>query len=179
LRSLTRKPLLGSAGDRSAALAAGVLRVRRTFTHTDKTYALGEPKTKKSRRTIRLTAGAAAALQVHLSRRLEETKRMGSLYQPGGLVFATTAGTIINPSNLRNRSFKPLLEGAGLRPIRLHDRRHTCAPLLLSKNVNPKIVSEMLGLTNIAITLDTYSHLLPRHARDYRPRHRRRFEARR
>ncbi len=70
-------------------------------------------------------------------------------------------GTIINPSNLRNRSFKPLLKRAGLPPIRFHDLWHTYATLLLSRNVNPKIVSEMLGHANIAITLDTYSHLLP------------------
>ena len=86
---------------------------------------------------------------------------MGSLYQPGGLVFATTTGTIINPSNLRSRSFKPLLEQAGLRPIRFHDLRHTCATLLLSKDINPKVVSEMLGHASVSITLDIYSHLLP------------------
>ncbi len=86
---------------------------------------------------------------------------MDSLYQPGGLIFATETGTIINPSNLRNRSFKPLLKRAGLRPIRFHDLRHTCATLLLSKNVNPKIVSEMLGHASVSITLDIYWHLLP------------------
>jgi integrase len=142
-------------------LDRGVLRVRRTITHEDKAYALGEPKTKKSRRTIRLTGGAAAALEVHLSRQLEEMERMGSLYQPGGLVFATTTGTIINPSNLRNRSFKPILKRAKLRPIRFHDLRHTCATLLLSKDINPKVVSEMLGHASVSITLDIYSHLLP------------------
>lgn len=57
--------------------------------------------------------------------------------------------------------FKPLLKHAGLPQIRFHDLRHTCATLLLSKNVNPKVVSEMLGHANIAITLDTYSHVLP------------------
>ena len=86
---------------------------------------------------------------------------MGSLYQPGGLVFATEAGTIINPSNVRNRSLKPLLKKAGLRTVRFHDLRHTCATLLLSKNVNPKVVSEMLGHSSISVTLDIYSHLLP------------------
>src|SRR4051812_15938878 len=86
---------------------------------------------------------------------------MGSHYRPSGLIFATRTGTVINPSNLRNRSFKPLLKRAGLPPIRFHDLRHTCATLLLSKNVNPKVVSEMLGHSSIAITLDTYSHLLP------------------
>jgi integrase len=142
-------------------LERNVLRVRRTLSRTDNAYVVGEPKTKKSRRTIRLTAGAATALEVHLSRQLEGMERMGSLYQPGGLVFATTTGTIINPSNLRNRLFKPLLKHAKLRPIRFHDLRHTCATLLLSKDVNPKVVSEMLGHSSVSITLDIYSHLLP------------------
>jgi integrase len=48
-----------------------------------------------------------------------------------------------------------------LRPIRFHDLRHTCATLLLSKDVNPKVVSEMLGHSSVSITLDIYSHLLP------------------
>ena len=142
-------------------LERGVLRVRRTLTHADKAYVLGEPKTSKSRRTIRLTTSAVTALRAHLSRQLEETERLSSLYQPGGLIFATETGSIINPSNLRNRSFKPLLKKAGLPPIRFHDLRHTCATLLLSKDVNPKVVSEMLGHSSISVTLDIYSHLLP------------------
>jgi integrase len=142
-------------------LENATLSVRRTVTRSGNRFLLGEPKTKKSRRTIRLTSGAVAALEVHLSRQLEEMERMGSLYQPGGLVFATTTGTIINPSNLRNRSFKPILKRAKLRPIRFHDLRHTCATLLLSKDINPKVVSEMLGHASVSITLDIYSHLLP------------------
>ena len=67
----------------------------------------------------------------------------------------------MNPSNLRKRSFTPLLDKAGVLTIRFHDLRHTFATLLLSSNVNPKIVSEMLGHATIAITLDTYSHVLP------------------
>lgn len=142
-------------------LERGMLRVRRTLTRTGGSYTLGEPKTKKSRRTIRLTTAAVEALRTHLSRQLEEMEGLGSLYQPGGLVFATETGTIINPSNLRNRSFKPLLQRARLRQVRFHDLRHTCATLLLSKNINPKVVSEMLGHASVRITLDTYSHLMP------------------
>jgi integrase len=63
--------------------------------------------------------------------------------------------------NVTTHRFKPLLKRAGLPQIRFHDLRHTCATLLLSRNVNPKIVSEMLGHASIAITLDTYSHVLP------------------
>jgi integrase len=142
-------------------LEGGRLRVQRTLTHEEKAFVLGEPKTKNSRRTIRLTKRTISALKAHLSRQLEEIEKMGSLYQPGGLIFATEAGTIINPSNLRNRSFKPLLKRAGLPEIRFHDLRHTCATLLLSKSINPKVVSEMLGHASISITLDIYSHLLP------------------
>ncbi len=86
---------------------------------------------------------------------------MGSLYRPGGLIFANEVGGIVNPSTLRNRSLKTLLERAVLPAIHFHDLRHTCATLLLSRNVNPKIVSEMLGHSSIAITLNIYSHVLP------------------
>lgn len=53
------------------------------------------------------------------------------------------------------------LEKAHLKGFRLYDLRHTTATLLLSEGVNPKIVSERLGHTNIVLTLDTYSHVLP------------------
>ena len=76
-------------------------------------------------------------------------------------MFATTKGTLLNPTNPRTRSFAPLLVRAGLPHQTFHQLRHTAATILLLKNVNPKIVSEMLGHASIAITLDTYSHVLP------------------
>ncbi len=68
---------------------------------------------------------------------------------------------VINPTNLRRRSFASLLKRAGLPQIRFHDLRHTCATLLLSRNVHPKYVQELLGHANVTITLDTYSHVIP------------------
>jgi integrase len=109
---------------------------------------------------------AAEDLEGHLARQVVQKDRLGELYEDQGLVFATQKGTLVNPSNLRKRSFEPLLEKAGLPAIRFHDLRHTCATLLLSRNVNPKIVSEMLGHATIAITLDTYSHVLPNMQKD-------------
>jgi integrase len=138
-----------------------LVRVRRTLVRTKGRIFLGEPKTKRSRRTVRLTETATKALKEHLARQLEQMEYLGNLYEDQGLVFATQRGTLVNPSNLRKRSFTPLLEKTGLPTIRFHDLRHTCATLLLSRNVNPKIVSEMLGHATIAITLDTYSHVLP------------------
>ena len=78
-----------------------------------------------------------------------------------GLVFCTGRGTPIRRDNLHDKSWKPLLSRAGLPDIRFHDLRHTCATLLLTKGVHPKIVSEMLGHASIAITLDTYTHVIP------------------
>ena len=54
-----------------------------------------------------------------------------------------------------------LLDRAGLPPLRFHDLRHACATLLLLQGVHPKIVSEMLGHSSVAITLQAYSHVLP------------------
>jgi integrase len=135
--------------------------VKRTLTRRKGRLYLGEPKIKRSRRTVRLTDAAVEGLRDHLASQLEQMERVGDLYENQGLVFATERGTLVNPTNFRKRTFVPLLRKAGLLTIRFHDLRHTCATLLLSRNVNPKIVSEMLGHATIAITLDTYSHVLP------------------
>jgi integrase len=148
---------LGEPGTES-----GVVRVRRTLSRTEdgNSVALGD-KTKKSGRTIRLTPGAQDALKRHRTRQAEERLKTGSAYQDRALVFATRVGTPINPSNLRNRSFVPLLKKAGLPQITFHDLRHTTASLLFSKNVHPKFVQELLGHASVAFTLDTYFHMLP------------------
>jgi integrase len=123
---------------------------------------LAAPKIKGSRRRVSLTKGAVDALRAHLVRQLEEIDRAGPLWQENGLVFASETGEPLDQRALTSRRSKPLLERAKLpEKIRFHDLRHTCATLLLTMNVNPKVVSEMLGHSNIAIILDTYSHVLP------------------
>jgi integrase len=112
-------------------------------------------------RTIRLPARTVEALKAHRARQAEMKLKAGSLYQDGGLVFASEIGTALEPSNIDRRSFKPLLEKAGLPNIRFHDLRHSCATVLLSQGVNPKFVQELLGHADIKLTLGTYSHFLP------------------
>src|SRR5215218_7547409 len=142
-------------------LNEGVIRIRRTLVRSGGRIALGEPKTKGSRRTVYLTGAAVEALQAHLEQQLEDIERLGDLYRDDGLVFTSGVGTLINPSNLRRRSLAPLLQRAELPQIRFHDLRHTCATLLLSRNVHRKYVQELLGHATVAITLDTYSHVIP------------------
>jgi integrase len=121
---------------------------------------LTTPKTKGSRRRIKLSAGSARALKVHRKRQLEEMMKESGLWQDYGLVFPSSIGTPLYHRNVV-RSFKALLKNAGLpSSVRLYDLRHTCATLLLSCNIHPKYVQELLGHASISQTLDTYSHVI-------------------
>ncbi len=124
-------------------------------------WVLTEPKSAKSRRVVSLPAVAVAALKRHKTRQTEERLRLGEVWQDLGFVFTTSVGTPESPSNLRKRSFAPLLEKAGLPKVRFHDLRHTCATVLLAQGVHPKLVQEQLGHSQIGLTLDTYSHVMP------------------
>jgi integrase len=142
-------------------LEARTVRVRRTLTLAKGGPRLTEPKTKGSRRQIRLTAGAVETLDLHRERQDAEGAVAGDTWNAWDLVFCTRRGTPIRRDNLHDKHWKPLLKRSGLPDVRFHDLRHSCATLLLTKGVHPKIVSEMLGHSSIAITLDTYSHVIP------------------
>jgi len=142
-------------------LEAGTLQVRRTLTTAKGDPVLSAPKTKGSRRTVKLSPIALEALRSHLERQLREIDQAGDLWHENGLIFASESGAPLDRRYITTHRFKPLLKRAGLPQIRFHDLRHTCATLLLSKNINSKVVSEMLGHATTAITLDTYSHVLP------------------
>jgi integrase len=134
----------------------GVLHVRRALSDGE----FATPKTKRSRRRIDLSPGSISALKRHRVRQLEERMARAGLWQDHGLVFPSSVGTPLSHRNFV-RSFKALLKRAGLpSSIRLYDLRHTCATLLLSRNVHPKYVQELLGHASIALTLDTYSHVI-------------------
>jgi integrase len=138
-------------------LDQAVLRVGRALSGGEFTT----PKTKRSRRRIDLSAGSIAALKRHRTRQLEERMARAGLWQDHGLVFPSSVGTPLSHRNVV-RSFKTVLRHAGLpAAIRLYDLRHTCATLLLCRNVHPKYVQELLGHASIAQTMDTYSHVLP------------------
>jgi len=118
-------------------LGTGKLSVRQALTTPKGGRRLGPPKRSKSRRSVKLTTGTVQALVAHREHQLEEREKLAELWNDHGFVFTTQVGTPINRHNFFRRCFKPLLEQAGLpRTVRFHDLRHTCATLLLSKNVN-------------------------------------------
>ena len=152
---LRRGELLGLKWE-DIDLDAGTLQVRRTMSETRTGRIEEETKSGKGRR-IEVSRTGIEALVAHQERQQQE---VGEGYQDRGLVFASIKGTPVNSSNLSYRSFKPILKRTGLN-IRFHDLRHTCATIRFMKGQHPKRVSELLGHSTIAFTLDKYSHVIP------------------
>ena len=109
-------------------------------------------KNPEGRREVALGPVALSALRRHRALQSEEKLMLGPLYRDLGLVFATGHGTPIESSNLVGRSFKPLLRRAGLPDVRFHDLRHTCATLMLSSGLSPKVAQERLGHSDVSVT---------------------------
>jgi integrase len=142
------------------------LQVRRIFTRAPgNRYIEAEPKTTKSRRNIMLAPMVVELLKQHHIRQLEAKKEAGTDWQERDLVFCTSLGTPLNPNKVIER-FKTLLKRAELPDIRFHDLRHSAASILLSMDVHPKVVQELLGHNQISMTMDIYSHVLPTMQKD-------------
>jgi site-specific recombinase XerD len=78
------------------------------------------------------------------------------------LVFPNGYGGLMIPHNLAKRSFKRHLTAIGLsEEIQFHDLRHPAATLMLSRGVDPRVRSEVLGHADISITLRIYAHVTP------------------
>jgi integrase len=145
----------------SVDLAAATVTVHSTLVEKTGGFDFAEPKSARSRRQIALTAIAVAAVRRHRAAQLAERLRAGTSWTDHDLVFASDAGGPLNGSNILQRSFYPLLRRAGLPRVRFHDLRHSAATLMLSRSVPLKIVSEILGHSQISITADTYMHVTP------------------
>jgi len=136
-------------------LDRGRLTVRRSLQRVDGTLTLHDTKTSTSERTIPLPRPLVRALREHRRRQLEERVSAGGDWQDLDLVFATPRGGPMEPRNV-NRAFTALLRRAGLRPIRLHDLRHSCATLLFAQGVEAATVQRILGHSSITVTTSTY-----------------------
>jgi integrase len=118
-----------------------------------------EPK-RSSRRTINLPQVCLSALLQHREKQEQERVLAGSRWRDSGFVFTTGIGTPLEPRNLE-RDYRQILTVAGLPHIRIHDLRHTAATLLLIQGVHPRVVMELLGHSQIAVTMNIYSHVVP------------------
>ncbi len=148
-------------------LAQRTLAVRRTLSRgKGGVWVLGEPKTARGRRSIALPASCIESLRRHRTRQLEHRLKLGDLWHDHGFVFTNGTGGPLHVNSLVNR-FRRLIISVGVPPIRFHDLRHTCATLHLAGSAHPKVVQELLGHSDVGITLNRYIHVSPhmqRHA---------------
>jgi integrase len=123
-------------------------------------YVENESKIARSRRKITLPPFALEVLEQHRTGQLAARARASATWEDHDLVFCNRRGKFLRPKTLRDQ-FTKLLNAAGLPYMRFHDLRHSAATILLSMGVHPKVVQELLGHSNIAITLGIYGHVLP------------------
>jgi integrase len=126
---------------------------------------LARPKTARSRRTVPLPDQVLEALKLQKERQDRARDDAGEFWEEWGLVFTTAAGTPVSPRN-DYRDFRKIIERAGLRRVRLHDLRHTAASLMLAQDVSPRVIMEVLGHSQISVTMNTYSHISEAQSRE-------------
>lgn len=121
-------------------------------------YMQTTPKTKKGFRRVGISDDLVAELRSHRTRQLERKLLHRPDWQDGDWVFTTDRGAPITSHILTSR-FAQLTATAKLPRIRIHDLRHTAATLMLAVGESPRVVSERLGHSTVAITLDRYTHV--------------------
>jgi integrase len=118
------------------------------------------PKTNAGRRSIPLDIGLVDELRAHKARQAEELLAIGRVLVPRDFIFTDKLGEPYRPEHF-SWEFAKATKKAGLRVIRLHDRRHTAASLMLAAGEAPKVVAEILGHASTTITVEIYQHLMP------------------
>ena len=144
----------------------GTLSVRRSLSNTkEKGIFTKGPKNKKSRRTIDISKEVLFTLKQHRKRQIKLLLAKGNKLTDDTFIFCRDNGDPIHP-NIVSSWFPDMLKRVGIPHLNFHCLRHTHASLLLGAGIDIKLISERLGHSNIRITYDIYSHLLPGQQRD-------------
>jgi integrase len=139
-------------------LDAGRVSIARALVSVGYEIQWSEPKTAKGRREIKLDSATIAELRAHRARQLEERLAAGETWQDGDLVFCREDGSPLHPQAV-SKMFEKLVAAAGLPKLSLHGLRHTHATAGLRAGIPARVMQERLGHSNVAITLDIYSHV--------------------
>jgi len=163
-------------------LDRGVLQVRQALERLGKGWRRVEPKSEQSRRTLKLPSELLPILRAHRTSQLEARLAAGGLWKDHGFVFTSRYGEPLDGPRL-NRQTKALLrgtwigglpdckhsqisdrkcldcQGEHLPVLHFHSLRHSCASFLLAQGVPARVVMEILGHSDIRLTLNTYSHV--------------------
>jgi integrase len=120
-----------------------------------------EPKTEGSNGTLPFESWMVPLFEKQKVVANTAKLKYGCSWNDNDLVFPSLTG---NPIDLKilTKHFQQIIDKAGLERIRFHDLRHSCATLLLTANVHPKVVQERLRHAAISTTMDLYSHVIPK-----------------
>lgn len=152
---MRRSEILGLTWDR-VDLDAGTLTIAASRVVVAGGTDTGDPKSWRSRRTLRLPDDVLAALRSLKAAQARERLAIGETWPDTGLVAVREDGTPIRPETY-SAEFTRLVREAGLPVIRLHDARHTAASVLLASGFSPVAVAKWLG-HDPALTLRVYGH---------------------
>jgi len=143
------------------------LSVRHTLQRYGGAYHLDEPKTERSRRTIGIPEKLIGVLQDRRRRQLEDQVKAGPAWNGNdwGLVFTTEAGSPLYGGAVTRR-FQAILKASGLPRQKFHDLRHACASFMVAQQVPMRVVMEILGHSQIHVTMNTYAHVMDDAQRD-------------
>jgi integrase len=121
-----------------------------------------EPKSDRSRRSIQLPAVTIASLSQHVEKQRQAKEWAGSGWKgnPWNLVFTSSVGTPLDERNVLRIFQEKVLTRACLPKMRIHDLRHSAAAILIAQGVDARSISELLGHSSVAFTLQVYGHLL-------------------
>lgn len=136
------------------------LTVRQALQRVGGRLILVEPKTALSRRTVPAPPPTLAALRAQRTRQNADRLAAGASWRDSGLVFTTHLGGPLEPRNV-NRAWYAVRSSAGIPGLRLHDLRHSCASFMLAAGASPRTVMKTLGHSQIGLTMNTYTHVLP------------------
>jgi integrase len=144
---------------------SGLIHVRIELQRIERQFRLVELKSQRSHRTVAMPPYIAEKLREHGARQREERVRLGPEWHNSDFVFTSESGRPLDGINV-TRAFQRLLKHAGLPKRRFHDLRHSCATLLLVQGVPARVVMEILGHSQIGLTMNTYTHVVPELGRE-------------
>ena len=137
-----------------------VLRVTATLSYMGGEFTFPQPKTSRSRRTVDLPAFVIAFLRWQRKDQAEQKMRVRDVWSDYGVALSDEIGQPLTPWSV-SADFRRLVSELGLPRTRFHDLRHAHATQLLGAGVHPKAVSERLGHSSVAFTMDTYAAVIP------------------
>ncbi|MBT2389936.1 site-specific integrase [Streptomyces sp. ISL-1] len=134
----------------------GVIHIRQSLQRVSGELVRAATKTARSTRRVPLPAECVTALRARRAQQHADRLARGDQWTTTDLVFTTRNGTPIEPRNL-NRAFEVVSRRAGIRQVRFHDLRHTCASLLHEQGADARTIMEVLGHSSIRVTMDVYT----------------------